>query len=45
MHRINNVPTAAQYPLPLWCQIWLKHFLEASDWFTAYIKGKVFNLW
>ena len=40
-----NVPTAAKYPLPQRWQILRKQFLEASEWFTAYNRGKVFNLW
>ena len=36
--------TAAKYPLPQRWQILRKQqFLEASDWFTAYNRGKVFN--
>ena len=40
-----QVPMAAKYPLPQRWQILRKQFLEASDWFTAYNRGKVFNLW
>ena len=43
--RYTNGPTAAKYPFPQRWQILQKQFLEASDWFTAYYRGKVFNLW
>ena len=38
------VPAVAKYPLPQRWQMLRKKNLEASDWFTAYNRGKVFNL-
>ena len=47
LHRINVLLSkdnnASKIP-QMW-QIWWKQFLEASDWFTAYNRGNVFNLW
>ena len=40
---ITKVPTTAKYPLPQRRQIWRKQFLEASDWFKTYNRGKIFN--
>ena len=40
-----QVPMTAKYSLPQSWQFLRKQFLEASDWFTAYNRGKVFNLW
>ena len=40
-----NEPTEAKYPLLQRWQIMRKQFLEASDWFTADNREKVFNLW
>ena len=36
------VQISAKYPLPQMWQTLRKQFLEASDWFTAYNRGKVF---
>ena len=38
------VPTSAKYSLLQKLQILRRKFFEASDWFTAYNRGKVFNL-
>ena len=42
---LGDLPTAAKYPLPQSWQILPKQFFEGFNWFTAYNRGKVFNLW
>ena len=41
---MSLVPTAAKYLLPQRGEDLVKKFLEASDWFTAYNSGKIFNM-
>ena len=40
-----DAPMAAKYPLPQRCQILWKLFLQVSNWFTAYKRGKVSKVW
>ena len=41
-----QVPMTAKYPkFTQWGQILRKQFLEGYDWFTAYNRGTVSNLW
>ena len=41
----DDVPMAAEYPLPQRWQILQNQFLEACYWITAYNRRNVFNLW
>ena len=40
-----KVPTGSKIPFTPKVEILRKQFLEDCDWFTAYNRGKAFNLW